>query len=225
MMNTKNEVAMFSEKTFERVLSTACYLSVPLIFLFALTIVMSLLTTGGINTNVNNASNLLTVLLSFSLPMIVALAAVPLVFKICVQRHSAAALGLAFPQNPVTIISSGVMIVGTVAMTVILSTVRTLEISPWTIWIHFFFVAVAEEIMLRSIIMDELRFFTENKWILCLLNGVIFAFVYHSNEGFWANLLVRVPLGFVLSMVREKCGNVYPAIMMHWLYNMFVTTL
>ena len=117
------------------------------------------------------------------------------------------------------------MIVGTVVLTVLLGNKPELEISPWTVWAHFFFVAVAEECMLRGVIHEQLQDFSGNKFILCLLNGLIFAFVYHSNEDFWSNLLIRVPLGFALCLVRIKSNSLYPAIALHWLYNMAVTTI
>lgn len=225
MTNTKNKKFSFSEGMLEKLMSLACYISLPLILLFGMTIGMSWITTGGLNTNVNTAEGFLTVLLSFSLPMTVALAAVPLAIKMGVQKRSAQRLGLSFPKTRGNLISCAVMAVGTLVPAVILSRARDLEVSAWTVWAHFFFVAVAEEIMLRSVVTDELRAFTKNKWILSLLNGLIFAFVYHSNEDFWSNLLVRVPLGFVLSMVREKSDSVYPAIALHWLYNMCVTVI
>lgn len=225
MTQTNPQKRIFSEQALERALSLACYLSLPLILLFGLTITLSLVTTGGLNTNVNAADSFCAVFLSFSLPMMLALAAIPLWFKMGVQKRSAAQLGLTFPKSRLNLMACAVMAAGSAVLAVVLSGAEGLEVSAWTVWLHFFFVAVAEEIMLRSIIMDELRFFTRNKWVLCLLNGVIFAFVYHSSEDFWSNLLVRVPLGFVLSLVRVKSDNVYPAIMLHWLYNMFVTTI
>ncbi len=225
MIKMKNKAVSFNEKSFEKVLSTACYISLPLIFLFALTIGLSMITTGGINTNVNEMGDFRSVFFSFSLPMLLALAAAPLFFKMCIQKRSAAELGLAIPKSPLNLVACGLMSAGTAGLAFILSVTKEPELSPWTIWAHFFFVAVSEEIMLRSIIMDELRFFTAKRWILCLLNGVIFAFVYHSNDGFLPNLLIRVPLGFALGMVREKSDSVYPAIALHWLYNMFVTTM
>lgn len=209
----------------ERVLRLACYIALPLIALFALTIGMSLLTTGGLNTNVNEAEGFMTVFLSFSLPMLLALAVLPVTVKVWGGKCRLARLGFQLPTRWWNMAGCGIMTAGTLVLAVMLGSKPGLEMSPWTIWSHFFFVAVAEECMLRGVVHDQLRDFTENKWVLCMLNGLIFAFVYHSNEDFWSNLLVRVPLGFVLCFVRVKSDSLYPAIALHWLYNMAVTTI
>ncbi len=225
MTTSNNKRSVFAEETVKRLIRLICYISLPLIFLFALTIGSSLIATGDINADVNEVTDFATVLVSFSLPMIIALAAVPLLIKIKAQKRKASELGLALPRKPVTWIICGITSVGSIVLAGRLSGVDGLEISPWTICIHFFFVAVAEEIMLRSIVLDELKGFTANPWLLCLLDAMIFAFVYHSNDAFLPNLLVRVPLGFVLSITAVKSNSIYPAIGVHWLYNMLVTTI
>lgn len=225
MTGSKEKRRLFTEETVTRVMSTACYLSLPLILLFALTIGISLPVTGGINTDVNAISSFYTVLAIFSLPMILALAVVPLIFKTKLQRRSAAEMGLDCPKNALNIGFCALMTVGSAVLAVILSASPDLDTSALTVLVHFLFVAVAEEIMLRCVIMDELKAFTGNKWVLCLLNGLLFAFVYHSNEAFLPNLMIRVPLGFVLSMVRLRSNSVYPAIGLHWFYNMLVTVI
>ena len=213
------------EEAVQRVIRTVCYVSLPLILLFFLTIGISLAVTGGVNTNINTTTDFGTVFLSFSLPMLTALAAVPLLVKMMGQKCGAAQLGLCLPRQWLNVAFCAATAAGAILLTFRLAGTEGLELAPWTVCIHFLCVAVAEEVMLRSILMDELQGLVSNRWLLALLNGVIFAFVYHSNEGFLPNLLVRVPLGFVLSMVRLKSNSVYPAIGLHWFYNMLVTTL
>lgn len=208
----------------EHLIKIACYISFPLILLFFLTIIMSLTTTGSLNTNVNNADSFISVFLTFSLPMVVALAIIPLVIKVAIEKYSLKQLGLAAPSKQ-SIVACFVMSVASIALATVLSDVEGLNVSAWTVLVHFFFVAVAEEIILRSIILDELKYFTANKLLLCLINGMIFAFIYHSSEDLASNLLVRVPLGFALCMVRVKSNSVYPAVALHWLYNMFISTI
>ncbi|NLE24261.1 MAG: CPBP family intramembrane metalloprotease [Clostridiaceae bacterium] len=64
-----------------------------------------------------------------------------------------------------------------------------------------------------------------NKFLLCIINAIIFAFVYHSSEDFLSNLLARVPLGFALSYGRLKSNDIYLPIALHWAYNMAVTAI
>ena len=94
-----------------------------------------------------------------------------------------------------------------------------------TICIHFLAVAISEEVILRSIIMHEMKNILFNKFLLCIINAIIFAFVYHSSEDFLSNLLVRVPLGFALSYARLKSNDIYLPIALHWAYNMAVTAI
>lgn len=214
-----------AERVMEGLLRLICFISLPLLLLFGMTILFSLLFTGGLNTNVNQAEGFLNVFVSFSLPMVLALGAIPLAVQLWLRKCSPHELGLSIPQKKAWRISCAVMAAGTAVLAAVLSGTDSLTQSAWTVWSHFFFVAVAEEIMLRSILAFELGEFVENKWLLCLVNGILFAFVYHSNDAFLPNLLVRVPLGFVLCLVRVNSGSVYPAIMLHWLYNMFVVTI
>lgn len=225
MEQAKAKTPVFTEKTLERLLCLACFVSLPLIGLFALTMGMSWLTTGGIQTNVNETGDLVTVLLSFSLPMVLALAAAPVAVKCLAQKRSLKDLGLAPQRSLGNGIACAVMAALSVVLAVVLGSKEGLEASAWTVLIHFFFVALSEEVMLRGVVHDELSALTKNPWLLCLANGLIFAFVYHSNSDFWSNLLIRVPMGAGLCLVRMKSKSLYPAIMLHWLYNMFVTTI
>lgn len=224
MQDTKVKTKKPLDFYIEHLIKIACYISFPLILLFFLTIVMSLTTTGSLNTNVNNADSFISVFLTFSLPMVVALAIIPLVIKVAIGKCSLKQLGLAAPSKQ-SIAACLVMSVASIALATVLSDVEGLNVSAWTVLIHFFFVAIAEEVILRSIIMDELQHFTANRLLLCLINGAIFAFIYHSSEDVASNLFVRVPLGFALSIVRMKSNSVYPAVTLHWLYNMFISTI
>lgn len=224
MLDTKGKKLQPMDNLIEHLIKLVCYISFPLILLFLLTIAISLIMTGGLNTNVNNANSFINVLLIFSLPMIVSLAIISLVIKIAVEKNSLEQLGVATPKKK-NVIMCIVMSLTSIALAVILSNAKGLNVSAWTVLIHFFFVAVAEEIILRSVILDELQYITTNKLLLCMINGAIFAFIYHSSEDFASNLLVRVPLGVVLCVIRIKCDSVYPAIAFHWLYNMFVSTI
>lgn len=212
-------------KVMEGLLRLVCFISLPMLLLFGLTMLFSVLVTGGLNTDVNDAEGFFTVFLTFSLPMVLALAAAPLAVQLGLRKRTAAELGLNLPEGRLWRWASLLMAAGSAVLAAMLSRSENLLQPAFTVWSHFFFVAVAEEIMLRSVLSHELEGFLKNPWLLCLVNGIIFAFVYHSNDGFAPNLLIRVPLGFVLCLVRVKSGSVYPAIALHWLYNMFVVTI
>lgn len=225
MTQEKPQPQARAERLIEGLLRLVCFISLPLLLLFGLTILFSLVFTGSLNTNVNDAEGFFTVFLTFSLPMVLALAAAPLAVQIGLRKRGAAELGLILPQSRLWKWATVFMAAGSAVLAAVLSNAENLLQPAFTVWSHFFFVAVAEEIMLRSVLSHELEGFLQSPWLLCLVNGIIFAFVYHSNDAFLPNLLVRVPLGFALCLVRVKSGSVYPAIALHWLYNMFVVTI
>lgn len=212
-------------KIVERIIRIVCFVSLPLILLFVLTILTSLLFSGAINVDVNAANSFGQVFVSFSLPMLTALVLIPLALKIFGEHKTLESLGYcAKPEKRSLLLCAalGLIVLGE---TYLLTSRQLLQVSAATICFHFFIVAVSEETILRSVIMDELQQLPLNRFFLCLVNAAIFAFIYHSADDFLANLLVRVPLGLVLSYARLKANDIYLPIMLHWAYNMGVTAL
>ena len=206
------------ENIVEQVIRIVCYISLPLILLMALTVA------GSINTDVNNAITLQQVALSFSLPMLLALVVIPLLIKTLCQKTPLEALGFKKPTFGGIIFCMAAAVV-TFASAAVISGRNDIRQSVYVVAFHFFIVAVSEEIMLRGILMDELEKVFGGKILCCILDGLIFAFVYHSSEPPLANLFIRFPLGFVLGYCRIKSGEIYSPIMLHWAYNMFVSAL
>lgn len=224
-MSPSQEHKLGTAEILERIIKIVCYISIPLILLFMGTILSSLLFSGSINTDVNATSSFFQVLTSFSLPMLISLAVIPLTIQILVQHNSFEKLGFSRTPKRWSLIFCAVLSLVVIGTTYILYKNMNMEVSVGTICFHFLIVAISEEVILRSVIMYEMKMLVSNKFILCVINAVIFAFVYHSNEDFLSNLLVRVPLGFVLSYLRLVSNDIYLPIMFHWAYNMSVTVI
>lgn len=209
----------------EEIIKIVCYISLPLILLFTGTMLSSVIFSGNINTDVNAASDFFQVLVSFSFPMLISLAIIPIAIQVFLQHNNFERLG--FVKKPkrwsfiVCVALSAIIVLVTIYLNKKLET----EISAMTICIHFLAVAISEEVILRSVIMHEMKNIISNNFLLCIINAIIFAFVYHSSEDFLSNLLVRVPLGFVLSYARLKSNDIYLPIALHWVYNMAVTAI
>lgn len=218
----KNHIRKFPT---EQLIEIICYVSLPLILLFLLTIITSVIFAGNLNTDVNAATSFKDVFVSFTLPMLTALVIAPLTIKLFVQKTSLSDLGLAFPISKLSLVLCILMGAVSIILTFCLDRFSELKVSAWTVLFHFFFVALSEEIILRSIIMNELLCFSRSILVLCVINGAIFAFIYHSSEDFFINLLVRFPLGLILSFVRLRSKSTYPAVMLHLMYNMIVTII
>lgn len=224
-MHPSHEKKHRPDEILQGVIKIICYISLPLILLFWGTIVSSLLISGSINTNVNTATSFVQVAVSFSLPMLITLTIIPLTIQFFLQHNTFENLGFSRTPQKWSLIVCAFLGVFIVAVTYTLSGNKEIEISAGTICFHFLIVAISEEVILRSVIMYEMRTLVSNPFILCIMNAVIFAFVYHSSEDFLSNLLIRVPLGLVLSYSRLKSNDIYLPIMLHWAYNMGLTAI
>lgn len=198
------------------------YISIPLVLLIVSTIVISYTLSGNINSNVNNTDSFVVMLLNFSMPMVIVLGVIPLFLLKCTSKVSWNELGFVVRKGSSYVICMVCTIVVIVCSFQLSK--QSLDISLPMVLVHFFCVAVAEEIMLRSIIYyNTSKVF--GKVLNCMINGLIFAFIYHSNEDFISNLIIRFPLGFVLAIVRMRQDDIYPSIGIHWMYNVLVSAM
>lgn len=212
------------ENLVESIIRMICYITFPMILLLTLTVGGSLLTYGTLVTDVNQALTLRQVAVIFSMPMLVALAAVPLCFKTIWQKVTLQELGFRRPTRfgyLFCAVCTGIVAASTAAM----AGNPNIGIPVSVICFQFFAVAISEEIMLRGVLMDELGKLVSSQRLCCVINAAIFAFIYHSSEPILPNLLIRFPLGLALCYSRVKSGEIYSPIMLHWAYNMFISTL
>lgn len=81
------------------------------------------------------------------------------------------------------------------------------------------FVALAEETLVRGIILYELNLLFKRTWLSILVSALIFSLVFHSTDGLILNMLYRVPFGIVTALMYKKTDTLAPAITFHWMYN------
>ena len=88
--------------------------------------------------------------------------------------------------------------------------------------IHFLAIGYAEEVLYRMVIQDKLsEVFSEISTIV--LSSLIFAIVGHFAEPISINLMVRVPLGIVLSVVKMRTKFLIIPTTIHSIYNILLT--
>lgn len=223
-MNKKNAIQKRCVKsiTIEQIIKVCCYISIPLVSLIVVTLVMSFCLSGEINSNINNVFSFNVMFINFSLPMIVILGIIPTVILILSEKCTGRDLGFIITKKSTYLIL--VVCIGIIALCSVSLAKQSLKISLSMLIIHFLCVAIAEEIMLRSIIYYN----TEKMFgciLNCVINGVIFAFIYHSNEDFLSNLIIRFPLGFLLAYVRLKQDDIFASVGIHWMYNILISTI
>ena len=208
--------------TIEQIIEVCCYISLPLLSLIVATLVMSFCLSGEINSNINNVSSCGIMFLNFSFPMIVILGVIPTFILIISKKCTGRELGFIITKKSTYLIL--IICIGVITVCAVCLERQSLEISLTMIIIHFLCVAISEEIMLRSI----LYYLTKKMFgciLNCIVNGLIFAFIYHSNEEFLPNLIIRFPLGFLLAYVRFRQDDVYASVGIHWMYNILISTI
>ena len=75
---------------------------------------------------------------------------------------------------------------------------------------------VAEELFFRGLVQSMLRRYLGSPWAAILGASVLFALVHASNPHTMPALL---PLGVVMGYNYERCGRLYPAILIHAVFN------
>ena len=207
----------------ENLVSLCFYLAFPLTLLILGTFISSYVFTGIINLDINNSVSLPDIITTFSLPMLMFLAVIPVTVKCLLSKIKMKQLGFSSNNWLFTYAFSSLAALITI-LSLLLADTNQLEIPIFIIAIHYLFVAVSEEILVRGIV-----FYETNKMFTgilnCIINGIIFAFVYHSNENLYSNLIIRVPLGILLSYIRYRNDSLYPSIAIHWMYDCIITII
>ena len=109
-----------------------------------------------------------------------------------------------------------------VVLIVILSLVL-IQFVEFNLIIHFLAIGISEEILFRDL---HLSYLQEKIGTLSsvIITSLLFALILHMGESLLINLLVRFPIGLILSMIRIKLG-LAEAIGAHWLYDVVVTII
>ncbi len=90
--------------------------------------------------------------------------------------------------------------------------------------LHNFAVALSEEILVRGVILTELKKIF-NVYSSIVIDALIFAFVFHANEDIKINLFIRFPLGLILALIATRVKSIHPCVLLHWAYNVAVVLI
>lgn len=82
-------------------------------------------------------------------------------------------------------------------------------------------VSIAEEFLMRGVIIFLLSFLLQKKHWIIIVDAIIFGFFLHTGGDFISNLTYRFPAGIVLATLTLRTGRLYPAIMVHFTYNLW----
>lgn len=209
------KMASITDEKIWRLIYLFFYCSVPTILL-VLTIT---LICGRVN-GMKVSDNFILVLCQQSFPILLCYGVIPCVFYKLSEKKSIREIGVC--KNRFLWID---MLNGFIAVSflVYLATAQVFQREE-KIWVvHYLFVAVSEEILVRGIILFELKELLKKRWIAVLLSAVIFSLVFHSTDGIWVNMLYRIPFGVITAILYEKTDSLMSSILFHWIYDVLLS--
>lgn len=86
-------------------------------------------------------------------------------------------------------------------------------------------VAIGEEVLFRGAVIYVLSRIFKGDILPHLLSALLFVFVLHSGAGFVENILFRLPITIVIGLLYRKTQDLGDTIAVHWLYNLFASSL
>jgi hypothetical protein len=178
----------------------------------------------SVTLDINRVHSLKDIIIFFSVPTILFLGILPILYELIIERKSLQDVGL-MPGSSLAYTLS--MITSVLILFASIWTLYSHKLEPTifgSVILHNFAVGFGEEIFARSVILSELQK-VFNTYMSVIIDALIFAFVLHSNLDMRINLLVRFPLGLILAFVAVKAKSIYPSIILHWSYNILVTLI
>lgn len=202
---------------FGRAALTACFVFVPLaLLLFTSLAFATLASLLGLD-----PSSPVAPLVSLSLPMLLSLAIAPAALSVLKEKRSLENIGVYPGKKRGLQAALSALLIG--AGSAITASQTGLSESSACLALHFVIAALSEEALARGVLFDRIEA-DFGPVVGLAVTSIVFAFVFHSNEGFLANALIRLPLGVGLGAARVASGGIWIPTGLHFLYNSIITT-
>lgn len=99
----------------------------------------------------------------------------------------------------------------------------TFQIIPFII--HFFVIAIGEELLVRGIITEQLGEIWDNSLFKIIGSAIIFSFIFHSESDISICIFSHMPFAIIMSLIYKKTGTLEMPILIHWIYNVILTLI
>jgi len=206
---------MSSDRKILICMQTILYCSIPPILLVVFVTIAMVLVNGRMYD-----SAYFIVFIQQTLPITLAYGVIPILIYKGIKQGSLSEIGIkASKYRIVDFINIAVLSIFTFLL--INKGIFTHDVSIYVI--HYFFVAVSEEILVRGLILKKLKEVISKEYIAIIISAVIFALVFHSTDGIFTNLLYRVPFGVITAYLYIKTDSMISPIILHWIYNVTIT--
>ena len=195
---------------------------IPLLVLVINVLLFTLLFLGKFVGNVNDAGGFTESFFGFSLPMIISLFIIPLLYERLVKRKNMYQMGLVYKP---TIINNLLIVINIIIF--IFSVLLLFYVGVGeeiTIIVSFLIVAFSEEFMMRGVMINTLNE-KLNVVYSVLISSFLFAFLYHSGDSDYINFIWRFPLGIIFALFRVKTESIYVSVLMHLWINILINII
>jgi hypothetical protein len=195
---------------------------IPIALLIAFLFITSIFLNRPIILDINKVTSLKDVIIFFSIPVIFFLGVLPVLYERVYEKESFYSIGLVYGRNRIYIFWI------LVSFAILLASILTIYHIEQTLFfilvLHNFAVALSEEILVRGVILTELKKIF-NVYSSIVIDALIFAFVFHANEDIKINLFIRFPLGLILALIATRVKSIHPCVLLHWAYNVAVVLI
>lgn len=204
-----------SEAFILQLITLIAYCAVPpVILVLAITVAAALINSA------TTSSIYALVICQQTLPVTISYAVLPLLVFSTVGSNSLGEIGIKKNKNRIITIVD-IIAIGLFGAYIIINGVLRQSVGVYVI--HYFFLAISEEILVRGIILSYLRRLITKDWISILLSALIFALVFHSTDEIVSNIIYRVPFGIIAAILYKKTGSLQSSALFHWIYNVMMT--
>lgn len=159
---------------------------------------------------------------ALSLPLFISLFIIPYVFAVKGQKMNKNDLLLSKPKGKTVSTVNYVSILLSIIITVYFFSNEPMFL--YVVIINFIVIAFVEEFFFRGYVQQRLlRILGPVASIT--ISSALFAFILHSNMSFTDNLIYRMPVGLILGFIAYKSQSIWPAVNLHYGYNVLLSTL
>lgn len=151
----------------------------------------------------------------YGIPIIISLCLIP----IKLTSSSFSQIGICFNSK---VYQNIIVCIGTLILIIIYFYENSLDKLEGGYVLQFIFVGIGEEIFFRAILYNQLKRVCRSEITAILIVAVIFGYLFHSDGGIWALLLIRMPLSIIFSLIYRKTKSLSIPILLHAIYDILV---
>ncbi len=155
---------------------------------------------------------------------IICLYGIPIILSLCIlpiklTSSSLKQIGICSNKKKYQDILAGIGVIALIIIFILKNRINNIEGANV---LQFIFVGIGEEIFFRAILYQKIKLFFKSEYIAVLIVAAIFGALFHSDGGFAALLLIRIPLSVLFSCIYIKTESLSIPILLHGIYDILI---